>query len=50
MHVIDGWRWLGTATDEATLADILDTGRPAFDLDIYKILVKAVKRLPVVRL
>ena len=50
LHVVDGWRWLGTATDEATLADILDTGRPAFDLDIYKILVKAVKRLPVVRL
>ncbi|HRO37712.1 exonuclease domain-containing protein [Thauera sp.] len=52
IHVVDGWRWLGTATatDEATLADILDTGRPAFDLDIYKILVRAVKRLPVVRL
>ena len=35
-------------TDEATLADILESGRPAFDLDVYKILVKAVKRLPVV--
>lgn len=50
MHVIDGWRWLGTATDETMLADILESGRPAFDLDIYKILVKAVKRLPIVRL
>ena len=50
LHVVDGWRWLGTATDEATLADILEAGRPAFDLDIYKILVKAVKRLPVVSL
>lgn len=50
IHVVDGWRWLGTATDEATLADILESGRPAFDLDIYKILVKAVKRLPIVRL
>ncbi|MER2555723.1 MAG: exonuclease domain-containing protein [Thauera sp.] len=50
IHVVDGWRWLGTATDEGTLADILDIGRPAFDLDVYKILVKAVKRLPVVRL
>ncbi len=50
IHVVDGWRWLGTATDEVTLADILESGRPAFDLDIYKILVKAVKRLPVLRL
>lgn len=50
IHVVDGWRWLGTATDEAMLADILEAGRPAFDLDIYKILVKAVKRLPVVKL
>ncbi|WP_345793684.1 exonuclease domain-containing protein [Thauera sp. JM12B12] len=50
IHVVDGWRWLGTATDEGTLADILGAGRPAFDLDIYKILVKAVKRLPILRL
>ena len=50
LHVVDGWRWLGTATDEATLADLLEAGRPAFDLDIYKILVKAVKRLAVVNL
>ena len=50
IHVVDGWRWLGTATDEATLADLLEAGRPAFDLDIYKILVKAVKRLAVVNL
>lgn len=50
LHVVDGWRWLGTATGEAALADLLEAGRPAFDLDIYKILVKAVKRLAVVRL
>lgn len=50
IHVVDGWRWLGTATDEAMLADILAAGRPAFDLDIYKILVKAVRRLPILTL
>ena len=50
LHVIDGWRWLGTATEEAALVDLLEAGRPAFDLDIYKILVKAVKRLAVVNL
>ena len=32
------------------LADLLEAGRPAFDHDIYKILVKAVRRLPVVKL
>lgn len=50
LHVIDGWRWLGTATDEAMLANILESGRPTFDLDIYKILIKAVKRLPILML
>ncbi len=50
IHVVDGWRWLGTATDEAMLAELLEAGRPAFDLDIYKILVKAVNRLPILRL
>lgn len=42
MHVIDGWRYLGTAEDEATLAETLASGRPAFDLDIYRILRKAI--------
>lgn len=50
IHVVDAWRWLGTATDEAMLADLLESGRPAFDLDIYKILVKAAKRLPILQL
>ena len=50
LHVIDGWRWLGTATDEAMLASILESGRPTFDLDIYKILIKAVRRLPILML
>lgn len=50
IHVVDGWRWLGTATDEGMLAELLENGRPAFDLDIYKILVKAVKRLPILQL
>ena len=50
LHVVEGWRYLGCAADEATLADLLAHGRPAFDLDIYKILLKAVKRLPLVAL
>lgn len=50
LHVVDGWRYLGSARDEARLAEVLEGGRPAFDMDIYKILVKAAQRLPVVPL
>ncbi|MEW5786456.1 MAG: exonuclease domain-containing protein [Pseudomonadota bacterium] len=39
VHVIDGWRHLGTARDEADLADILAGGHQvAFDADTYKLL------------
>jgi len=50
LHAVEGWRYLGCAADEAALADLLAHGRPAFDFDIYKILLKAVKRLPLVTL
>jgi DNA polymerase-3 subunit epsilon len=50
LHVVDGWRYLGSAREEGELADVLERGRPTFDMDIYKILVKAVKHLPVVPL
>ena len=50
LHVVDGWRYLGSACNEGELAEVLDRGRPAFDMDIYKILVKAVKHLPVMPL
>ncbi|MGL1835033.1 exonuclease domain-containing protein [Rhodocyclaceae bacterium SMB388] len=43
IHVIDGWRYLGCARDEAELAECLSAGRPAFDLDLYKLLVKGVR-------
>lgn len=44
IHVIDGWRYLGCARDETELAECLASGRPAFDLDLYKLLVKAVRK------
>lgn len=50
MHVIDAWRYLGAAQDEASLEDVLSSGRPSFDLDIYRILVKAVGRTTPIRL
>lgn len=50
IHVIDGWRYLGCARDEAELVGCLGAGRPAFDLDLYKLLVKAVRGADVLRL
>ena len=45
LHVLDGWRYLGAARDEAQAAALLRSGRPAFDLDIHRILQKAMQRL-----
>lgn len=45
LHVVDGWRYLGSCEDEAALAQVLEAGRPAFDLDIYRLLLKTVPRL-----
>ena len=45
IHVVDRWCYLGTATREGDCADLLETARPLFDPDIYKILRKAAKEL-----
>ncbi|MBB5273128.1 3'-5' exonuclease family protein [Quisquiliibacterium transsilvanicum] len=45
LHVLDGWRYLGAARDEEQAAALLRSGRPAFDLDIHRILRKAMERL-----
>jgi DNA polymerase-3 subunit epsilon len=45
VHLIDHWRHLGTARDEADLHDLLDTQVPAFDRDSYRILLKALARM-----
>ena len=50
IHVVDRWCYLGTATQEGECADLLETARPQFDPDIYKILRKAVKELQAVPL
>jgi DNA polymerase-3 subunit epsilon len=41
MHVVDRWRYLGTAINEEELYELADSGGAEFDLDIYKILKKA---------
>jgi DNA polymerase III subunit epsilon len=44
-YAIDGWRFLGSVRSDDEIRDLLDSPRPAFDHDIYKILVKAAGRL-----
>ncbi len=39
VHVLDGWRYLGTAHDEAEVHALRDQGKDVpFDMDIYKLL------------
>jgi DNA polymerase-3 subunit epsilon len=39
VHVVDGWRYLGTARNEADLGELLEmSGQAAFDMDTYKLL------------
>ncbi len=44
-HLIDGWRYLGTCRTDAELRALLETGRPHFDRDTYRILAKYVARM-----
>jgi len=44
-HVVDGWRYLGTARSDEELHALLDAGRPPFDRDSYKMLAKYVGRM-----
>lgn len=45
VHLIDHWRPLGTARNEAELHALLETRAPAFDRDAYRILLKACDRM-----
>lgn len=47
-HVIDGWRYLGTARSDEEIASLLQNGRPQFDRDTFRILSKHVARMQVV--
>lgn len=44
-HVIDRWRYLGTATCDDDLHALLDARLPAFDRDTYRLLLKHAGRL-----
>jgi DNA polymerase-3 subunit epsilon len=44
-HLIEGWRYLGTARSDDELHALLDNPRPAFDRDAYKLLAKYVGKM-----
>ncbi len=50
VHVVDAWCYLGSASREDEIHSLLTNGRPEFDLDVYKILRKAMRCLPTVAL
>ena len=44
-HLIDGWRYLGTATSDEEIDTLLAARRPQFDRDTYRILAKYVAKM-----
>lgn len=44
-HLIDGWRYLGTARSDEEIHELLESGKPHFDRDTYRILAKHVNRM-----
>lgn len=49
VHLIEGWRYFGTARSDDELQALCAMPRPAFDRDIYKLLAKQVGRLTPLR-
>ena len=45
IHVIDAWCHLGTAEDETDMHNLLEAGKPAFDRDTYRILLKHLPKM-----
>jgi len=45
VHIVDGWRYLGTAQSEEDIHALLAAPRPAFERDCYKILAKYVSKM-----
>jgi DNA polymerase-3 subunit epsilon len=44
-HVIEAWCYLGKAKSEADIQDLLTRGKPRFDRDTYRILLKYLSRM-----
>ncbi len=50
LHIIDHWCYLGTATTDEQIRDVLQSGQPVFDKDTYLTLKKALKKAEIVNL
>lgn len=48
LHVVSHWCYFGRVRSETDAAELIAQGRPAFDLDVYKLLVKLMHRHGVV--
>ena len=49
VHLFRDWCWLGTAHDDASLDEMVQRPpRGAFDLDIYRVLVRRLPRAAIV--
>ena len=46
LHIFDHWCYLGNAINDQEIEELLQSGEPEFDLDIYKLIKKALKSLP----
>lgn len=49
-HIVNAWRYLGTARQDEDVWPLLETRQPEFDLDVYKILVKRAGRMKPLRI
>jgi DNA polymerase-3 subunit epsilon len=51
VHLFRDWCWLGTAHDEGEFGDMLEyPRRTAFDLDVYRLLARLLRRSTVIEL
>ena len=46
MHILDRWQYLGTARGEGEIDAVLETRVPDFDMEIFGLLAKRLRRLP----
>jgi hypothetical protein len=50
VYIFDQWQYLGTARSLADLHGALETCAPQFDVKVFRLLVKALRRLPARRI
>jgi DNA polymerase-3 subunit epsilon len=46
LHIVDGWRYLGTARNDAEIHAVLETRAGAFNPRVFRLLAKTLQKLP----